>query len=109
MLCQIGLPYRDQHALRLWERRNGRVYLRVEAGSALHPLEQRFVPMPLPFGAKARLILIHLNGEALRSGSPRVEVEDSLTAFVKRLLARSPNGREIARFRDQLGSITAEC
>ena len=107
VLCQIGMPYRNQGMSRLWERRNGRVHLRIEAGSALHPVQAQFVPLPLPFGPKARLILIHLNGEALRRGSSTIEVEDSLTAFVKRLVGRSPNGREIRLFRDQLGSLSA--
>ena len=107
VFCQIGMPYRSQPGRRLWERRNGRVYLRIEAGSALHPGAGQFVLQPLPFGPKARLILIHLNGEALRCRSRTVQVEDSLTAFVKRLLARSPNGREIGTFRDQLGALSA--
>ena len=108
VLCQTGMPYRNQgEDVRLWERRNGRVYLRIEAGSALHPIEERFVPMPLPFGPKARLILIHLNGEALRTGNATIEVEDSMTAFVKRLLRRDPNGREIGSFKSQLGALSA--
>ena len=108
VLCQTGMPYRNQgENVRLWERRNGRVYLRIEAGSALHPVERQFVSLPLPFGPKARLIVIHLNGEALRSGSPTIEVEDSMTAFVKRLMRRNPNGREIGSFKDQLGALSA--
>ena len=108
VLCQTGMPYRSQGGdVRLWERRNGRVYLRIEAGSVLHPIEERFVPLPLPFGPKARLILIHLNGEALRTGSATIEVEDSMTAFVKRLLRRDPNGREIGSFKSQLGALSA--
>ena len=39
----------------------------------------------LPFGPKPRLILAYLNAEALRTGSPEIEVEASLTAFVQRL------------------------
>ena len=108
VLCQTGMPYRNQgEDVRLWERRNGRVYLRIEAGSVLHPIEERFVPLPLPFGPKARLLLIHLNGEALRTGSAVIEVEDSMTAFVKRLLRRDPNGREIGSFKSQLGALSA--
>ena len=107
VLCQTGIPYRNQGEVRFWERRNGRVYLRIEAGNAMHPVTQQFMPVPLPFGPKARLILIHLNGEALRTGDRTIEVEDNLTAFVKRLLERSPNGPEIRMFRNQLGSLAA--
>ena len=107
VLCQTGMPYRNPgENTRLWERRNGQVFLRIEAGSAMHPVERQFVDMPLPFGPKARLILIHLNGEALRTGSPTIEVEDSMTAFVKRLGGRDPNGREVNSFRDQLRALS---
>ena len=39
----------------------------------------------LPWGTKPRLILAHLNAEALRRQSPVIEVESSLSAFVKRI------------------------
>ena len=55
--------------------------LKVEAGGAIHPRTE-FVRPGLPFGPKPRLILAYLNAEALRTGSPEIEVEDSLTAFV---------------------------
>ena len=55
-----------------------------------------------------RLILAHLNREALLHDSPRIEVESSLTAFVKRVLKHhSPNTREIGRFKDQLTRLSA--
>jgi hypothetical protein len=60
----------------------------------------------LPFGPKARLVLIHLNSEAIKRGTPVIEVEDSMTAFIKRLLKRNPNGREIRHFKDQLSSLS---
>lgn len=107
ILCQTGLPYR-QSAERRWERRNGRVMLEVEAGRAYHPQKERFFDLPLPFGPKARLILIHLNSEAIRTRSRIIEVEDSLTAFVRHLQnGREPNGEEIRKFKDQLSALAA--
>lgn len=108
VLCQTGLPYRSPgDDVRLWERNNGRAYLRIEAGGAINPDKGAFVDLPLPFGPKARLILIHLNSEAIKTGSPEIEVEDSMTAFVKRLLRNDPNGREIRTFKDQLSALSA--
>ena len=108
VLCQTGLPYRNPgDAVRKWTRRNGRAVLQIEAGSAIHPEQNDFVEMPLPFGPKARLILIHLNAEAIRTGNPVIEVEDSMTGFVKRLLRNDPNGREIRTFKDQLAALSA--
>jgi len=107
VLCQTGLPYRNPGPeVRRWERQNGRAFLEIEAGRAMNPEEGRFVDLALPFGPKARLILIHLNAEAIRTGQPVVEVEDSMTAFVKRLLRNDPNGREIRTFKDQLGALS---
>ena len=51
----------------------------------MHPGADEFVDVGLPFGPKPRLILAYLNAEALRTGSPEIEVEDSLTAFVRRI------------------------
>lgn len=108
VLCQTGLPYRNPGPeVRRWERQNGRAFLEIEAGRAMNPEEGRFVDLALPFGPKARLILIHLNAEAIRTGQPVVEVEDSMTAFVKRLLRNDPNGREIRAFKDPLGALSA--
>ena len=107
VLCQTSMPYRNPgEGVRRWERRNGVVVLEIDAGRAMHPVKQQFVDMPLPFGARARLILIHLNGEALRTGSPEIEVEDSLTAFARRILGRHPRGRDIHTFKDQLGALS---
>lgn len=106
VLCQTGLPYRNTDARR-WERKNGRVTLNIEAGSAYHPDQDKFVDLPLPYGPKARLILIHLNSEAIRTRSPVIEVEDSMTAFVKVLQSgRDPTGPEIRKFKGQLSSLS---
>jgi Plasmid encoded RepA protein len=65
------------------------------------------VQLPLPFGPKARLVMMHLNTEAIRSGSPVVEVERSLTAFSRRLLqGNDPNGREIRTIKEQLSTLS---
>jgi len=60
----------------------------------------------LPWGAKPRLILAHLNAEALRQDSPVIEVESSLSAFVKRIRGFQ-HGREIRAFKEQLSRLAA--
>jgi hypothetical protein len=108
VLCQTALPMRrPEVGLRVWEREQGRAALRIEAGAARDPVTRKFVELPLPFGPKARLVLMHLNGEAIRSRSPEIEVEDSMTAFVRRLMRADPNGREIRAFKDQLSALSA--
>ena len=58
--------------------------LELQAGRAYDGRVDDFVDVGLPFGPKPRLVLYHLNAEALRTQSPVLELEDSLTAFVKR-------------------------
>jgi hypothetical protein len=72
----------------------------------MHPELGRLVPLGLPFGPKPRLILAHVNAEALRTSSPEIEVEDSLTAFVKRLKL-DPGGRNMRTIKDQLARLSA--
>jgi len=113
VLCQTCLPYRNPgDAVRIWKREQGDIALCVEAGMALRPETKQWVELGLPFGPKARLILAYLNSEALKTGSPKIEVERSLTAFVRRLQdptqrgKSGPNGREILAFKEQLSRLS---
>src|SRR4051794_36883360 len=67
VLCQAGLPYKNPGEDRSWERRQGAALLSIEAGKVADPRTLEFRPVGLPFGERARLVLIHLTGEALRS------------------------------------------
>ena len=106
VLCQTAMPYRQIKA-RVWDRRNGRVRLRIVAGEALDPRSDEYVEVPLPYGSRARLILMHLNAEALRSGEPTIEVGRSLTTFARRIIGYSPPGPHLRNFRRQLTSLAA--
>jgi len=114
VLCQTSMPYRDPgKAVQEWEREQGAVSLRLEAGHAQHPETKEWVPLGLPFGPKSRLLLAHLNAEALKTGSPVVKIEESLTAFVRRIQdptrrrKEGPNGYEIRAFKDHLARLSA--
>jgi hypothetical protein len=108
VLCQTCLPFRDPgDQIRSWERANGLVNLLVAAGQAFHPDMRRFIDVGLPYGPKPRLVLYHLNAEALRTQSAVIELEDSLTAFVKRTLGLDPGGRTLQTVKDQLTRLSA--
>ena len=114
VLCQTSLPYQNPgQGVREWEREQGAVSLLVEAGKAKNPNTGEWVQLGLPFGPKPRLVLSHLNAEALKQGSPVIEVEETMTAFVRRIQnplkkAKSgPNGYEIRSFKDHLGRLSA--
>jgi Plasmid encoded RepA protein len=104
VLCQTSLPYRSTTERR-WEARNGNVMLLVQAGEAYDPNKEQWVQLPLPFGPKARLILMYLNSQAIRTQSAVIDVEDSMTAFLRELQGRDPNGDEIHAFKKQLSAL----
>lgn len=106
VFCQTSLPYRNPgDDVREWQRNQGAVLLLVKAGEALNPQTNRWERLGLPWGTKPRLILAHLNAEALQRGSPIVEVEGSLSAFVRRIRGFD-GGREIRAFKDQLSRLS---
>jgi hypothetical protein len=107
VFCQTAMPYRDPgDEVREWEREQGRASLLIEAGRAKDPETGRWLKLGLPYGPKPRLILAYLNATALRTGSPEIEVEDSLTAFVKRIGLHA-HGRDLRVVKDQLARLSA--
>lgn len=106
ILCQTGLPYRNPGAdVREWQRQQGNASLMVEAGQARDMESGQWVKLGLPWGPKARLVLMHLNSEAIRTQSPEIDVGDSLTAFVKRL-GLTTDGRTVRGIKDQVGALS---
>jgi Plasmid encoded RepA protein len=107
IFCQTGLPYRDPgDDVRLWKRKQGNTALEIQAGRLPDPATREHADVGLPWGAKPRLIMAYLNAEALRQNSPVIEIENSLTAFVKRIRGFQ-HGREIRAFKEQLGRLSA--
>jgi hypothetical protein len=107
VLCQTGLPYRDPgQEVRSWERRQGNVRLRIEAGVVPDSATGQYVNVSLPWGTKPRLILAHLNAEALRQDSPEIDIEGSLSGFVRRIRGFA-TGREIRMFKYQLAALSS--
>ena len=107
-LCQISLPYRDPGAAtRRWSRKNGYLSFELEAGRVFDERAAGFVDVGLPFGPKPRLVLFHLNAEAVRTQSPLIELERSLTRFVRRTLSLDVHGRNLQTIREQLTRLAA--
>jgi hypothetical protein len=105
--CQCGIPYRNPgDGVREWDRRQGKASLRIEAGSAIDPATGAFKRLGLPYGEKPRLVLIHLATEAVRTGSPVIDVEESMTAFA-RSLGLETNGQQLRSLKDQLARLAA--
>lgn len=111
VLTQCSLPVgKPQDGVLVWERQQGRARLRVEAGSALNPKTGQYVQLPLPYGPKARLLLIHLNTEAVRRQSPIIPIEATMTAFFRRLMGdgtKTQDGRTSNLLKAQLSALAA--
>src|SRR3954471_6714521 len=105
VLCQTGLPYKPVKDRR-WIQQQGAAMLAIEAGIALDPKQGKVIELDLPHGERPRLILMYLNAEALRTESPVIEVEGSMTAFARRL-GMDTNGPSLRMLKDQLGRLAA--
>jgi hypothetical protein len=107
VFCQTGLPYRDPGLdILAWDRRQGAISLRIRSGEVEDRNTGEWKPTGLPFGPKPRLILAYLNAEAIRTRSPVIEVEESLTAFVKRIGLPS-KGKNMKVVKDQLTRLSS--
>jgi hypothetical protein len=105
--CQCGIPYKNPgEGVLEWDRRQGKASLRIEAGSAIDPSTGDFRRLGLPYGEKPRLVLIHLATEAVRTGCPVVNVEESMTAFA-RSLGLETNGQQLRSLKEQLARLAA--
>ena len=100
-LCQTCLPHSrpaENHAI--WRRRSGRFSLLVQPGAIdTGDGQPRYVGVP--YGPKARLILIHLQTEGMRSRT--VSLGPSLSAFLRSLglsVSGGPRG-SIGAIREQ--------
>jgi Plasmid encoded RepA protein len=103
--CQTGLPHKRPAAENLvWKVQTDSLTLLVEPGFRVGTTGPP-VPVGVPYGAIARLILIYLQSEALRTGSREVELGGSLRAFLKRL-SISVGGKTAKIVKDQADRLS---
>ncbi len=97
--CQTALPHRRLPDADGWQIESERTTLIVEPGmrpgSAGKPIS-----VGVPYGSRARLILIFLQSEAIRTRSREIELGGSLRAWLSRL-GIPQGGSSIAMVRDQ--------
>lgn len=109
VLAICGLPYdRAPLDVREYSREQGNMAIDVTAGSLRGPDGTKIV-QPLPFGPKARLILMHLCSEAIRQQSPTIEIADTFTAFVRDMGFSDSGGKKgpLTAFREQLNALAS--
>lgn len=106
LLCQIGLPRRHTPA-RVFERRNGHASVLVEAGSLWDGSD--WIEQPLPYGTTARLIMVQISSEAVRTRSRSIEIGHSTRQFLTTLGMHSSGGERgsYAALRRQMRALAA--
>src|SRR3954471_5701428 len=72
--CQASLPHKRLASDKAWKQQSERITLMIEPGRILKPgtTEDEFVGVP--YGSRARLILLYLQTQAIRSKSREVEL-----------------------------------
>lgn len=99
--CQAALPHKRLADEQVWEVTSDVVRLVVRPG--LRPrdgIEGDLISVGVPYGACARLILLYLQSEALRTGDPEVRLGRSMRAWLTRI-GMSVGGRTVTIIRDQ--------
>ena len=101
--AQAALPHRKLADDAHWEVSNDHVTLIVQPG--LQKVGGEVLPVGVPYGSRARLILLYLQTEALRLNSREVELGRSMNHWLSRLGV--PLGGEGARsVRDQANRLS---
>jgi hypothetical protein len=108
-LAMVSFPYRNHGTS--FERKSGPWGLSLKAGSLPPEMDELgFLRKPaqtplVPYGPRARLILLALQTEALRKNSREVDVRPSFTSFAKKL-GLSTNNHSLRSLRAQMLSLS---
>lgn len=110
VLALCSLPYTKQPMhIREWTRTQGKMKLSITAGKLASPTDGSWIDQPLPFGSRARLLLLHTCSEAIRQNSPTIEIEDTLTGFIRAMGFPVTGGKNgtLNSFKQQINALAA--
>lgn len=110
VLALCSLPYTKQPAeTREWTRTVGKMKLSITAGKLASPTDGSWIDQPLPYGSRARLLLLHTCSEAIRQNSPTIEIEDTLTGFIRSMGFPVTGGKNgtLNSFKQQINALAA--
>lgn len=103
-LCQAALPHKRLPDGEIWQIANDRLTLRVEPGTK-SGIGGKAVHTGVPFGSRARLIMIYLQSEALRTQSRDVELGCNMTDWLGRM-GIPKGGKSLDGVREQADRIS---
>jgi Plasmid encoded RepA protein len=101
--CQAALPHRRLPEDQAWQIDGERVTLIVEPGS-IPGAGGKPRRIGVPYGSRARLIMLYLQSEALRTNSREVELGRSMKHWLSKM-GISGGGKSIHQVRDQAARI----
>jgi hypothetical protein len=103
--CLTGLPHRRLPENEPWQRRGHRVTLLVEPGHLQRGPKEAPRLYGVPYGARARMILLYLQTQAVRTGSREVELGRSMRAWLGSM-GLSIGGKTYKQVTDQAHRIS---
>ena len=101
--CQAALPHRRLPDAKGWQITSEHVTLVVEPGMKPGPVSPE--PVGVPYGSRARLIMLYLQSEALRTGNCQVQLGRSMRDWLHRM-GIPAGGKSITAIRDQAERIS---
>jgi hypothetical protein len=103
--CLTSLPHKRLPDDEAWQKHGHRVTLLVEPGRLKTPNGDVKL-YGVPYGARARMILLYLQTQAVRTGSPQVALGRSMRDWMERL-GLSVGGETARSLREQSARISA--
>ena len=79
ILCQVGMPRKSTQG-RVFERSSGGASMLLEAGKLW--TGQSWREVPLPYGTRPRLVMVHVSSEAIRIRSRQIPIGESMKDFL---------------------------
>lgn len=103
IMCQVSLP-RSRQQGRTFERSFKNASILIEAGKVWDGFS--WVEQPLPYGAKPRLALLYINGQAIKTQSQEIDIGRSYADFCSKL-GLSKGGRAFYELKKQMTALAA--
>lgn len=103
IMCQVSLP-RSRQQGRTFERSFKNASILIEAGRIWDGFS--WVEQPIPYGAKPRLALLYINGQAIKTQSPEIDIGRSYADFCSKL-GLSKGGRAFYELKKQMTALAA--
>ncbi len=102
--CLTSLPHKKLSDDEIWQRRGHRVTLLVEPGTMRSG--NAVVKYGVPFGSRARMILLYLQTQAIRTGSREIELGKSMRSWMERM-GVAIGGETTRALKEQASRISA--